>query len=294
MQDVPRGEVLQRMRKKNFKGRCEKRMIGKCSDVCRTYDAIQYAYADLLQERVFVIDCINRKMPVWVEPELLESYVECTDGELFEVSSVDVIRDTDVLDADQRRVMHERYTMIAPIVSFVSDDKMRSKLICSIAEERKVSKQTVRNYLCLYLSYLDIAVLAPKKREYSQELTWDEKNIRWALNKFFYTTKKQSLMTAYTMMLKEKYCNAMGVLVNEYLNIKIETAERQQFHEHMLLMVREEMQSQGMKLVGALLAGIGTVNVEKIPEKSMMEEAGLPEECGSLPDELSGVLDFIR
>lgn len=49
-QDVPGWEVLRRMRKKNFKGRCEKRMIGKCSDVCRTYDAIQYAYADLLQE----------------------------------------------------------------------------------------------------------------------------------------------------------------------------------------------------------------------------------------------------
>ena len=37
------------MRKKNFKGRCEKRVIPKCSEVCRTYDAIQYAYADLLQ-----------------------------------------------------------------------------------------------------------------------------------------------------------------------------------------------------------------------------------------------------
>ena len=37
------------MRKKNFKGRCEKRVIPKCSEVCRTYDAIQYAFADLLQ-----------------------------------------------------------------------------------------------------------------------------------------------------------------------------------------------------------------------------------------------------
>ena len=37
------------MRKKNFKGRCEKRVIGKCAEVCRTYDDIQYAYADLLQ-----------------------------------------------------------------------------------------------------------------------------------------------------------------------------------------------------------------------------------------------------
>ena len=36
------------MRKKNFKGRTEKRKMSKCEDVCRTYDAIQYAYADLL------------------------------------------------------------------------------------------------------------------------------------------------------------------------------------------------------------------------------------------------------
>ena len=36
------------MRKKNFKGRCEKRKLLKCEDVCRTFDAIQFAYADLL------------------------------------------------------------------------------------------------------------------------------------------------------------------------------------------------------------------------------------------------------
>ena len=59
MQDVPGWEVLRRMRKKNFKGRCEKRMIRKCTEVCRTYDAIQYAYADLLQmdEEVKEIRC---------------------------------------------------------------------------------------------------------------------------------------------------------------------------------------------------------------------------------------------
>ena len=47
------------MRKKNFKGRCEKRLIGKCAEVCRTYDAIQYAYADLLQasDEIVEIKC---------------------------------------------------------------------------------------------------------------------------------------------------------------------------------------------------------------------------------------------
>lgn len=82
-------------------------------------------------------------------------------------------------------------------------------------------------------------------------------------------------------------------ILEESPNIKIEMSERQQFHEQMLLMVREEMQSQGMKLVGALLAGIGTVNVQKIPEKPVMEEAGLPEACGRLPEDLRGVLDLI-
>ena len=39
------------MRKKNYKGaKCTKRYVNKCDDVCRTYDAIQYAYANLLSE----------------------------------------------------------------------------------------------------------------------------------------------------------------------------------------------------------------------------------------------------
>ena len=47
------------MRKKNFKGRCEKRIISKCNEVCRTYDAIQFAYADILQadESITEIRC---------------------------------------------------------------------------------------------------------------------------------------------------------------------------------------------------------------------------------------------
>lgn len=38
------------MRKRGFKGRCDKRTLSKCKEVCRTYDPIQYAYADKLQE----------------------------------------------------------------------------------------------------------------------------------------------------------------------------------------------------------------------------------------------------
>ena len=37
------------MRKQNYKGRCEKRVFKKCKDVCKTYDPIQSAYADILE-----------------------------------------------------------------------------------------------------------------------------------------------------------------------------------------------------------------------------------------------------
>lgn len=38
------------MRKKNYKGRCEKRALSKCKEICRTFDDIQFAYADMLQQ----------------------------------------------------------------------------------------------------------------------------------------------------------------------------------------------------------------------------------------------------
>lgn len=38
------------MRKKNYKGRCQKRSLSKCEGICKTYDAIQSGFANKLQE----------------------------------------------------------------------------------------------------------------------------------------------------------------------------------------------------------------------------------------------------
>lgn len=61
-------------------------------------------------------------------------------------------------------------------------------------------------------------VLAPhtKKNTDSKSLTKDEKNMRWALNKFFYNKNKNTLKTAYTLLLKEKYCDEMEKLCADY------------------------------------------------------------------------------
>ena len=54
------------------------------------------------------------------------------------------------LTARQKQVAHERFTMIAPMLAFLTDDKERNRIINRISEEQNISKQTLRRYLCRY------------------------------------------------------------------------------------------------------------------------------------------------
>ena len=82
-------------------------------------------------------------------------------------------------------------------------------------------------------------------------------------------------------------------VLEEHLSLDIRIAEGQEFHDQMLAAVREEMQSQGMKLVGALLTGLGTANTPVPQTGNISRGAELPEACDVLPRELQGILDFI-
>lgn len=157
-------------------------------------------------------------MPKWKEINSFSEYELCTESELLSVTGM-VLQDIESLDAEIRKFIHEHYTLIAGILPFVSDIKKRNNIISMIAEDRKVSKQTIRNYLCLYLVYQNLSAFAPKQILKEKELTRDEQNFRWALNKFFYNKNKNSIATAYTLMLKERYCDSSGVLLPEHPSI---------------------------------------------------------------------------
>ena len=81
--------------------------------------------------------------------------------------------------------------------------------------------------------------------------------------------------------------------LEEHFALNIRIADRQEFHDQMLVAVREEMQVQGMKLVGALLAGIGVVGAPGPRAGSAADGLELPEACGELPEDLQGILDYI-
>ena len=159
-------------------------------------------------DNVLAIDCKKKTMPQFF------SYDFFSDSEIINCLSPDYLEFEDLSPAD-RKIAQQRYTMIASAVSVLDDVKQRNLMIEKSAAQFNVSKQTLRSYLCTYLVYQDIAALAPKHSK-GKELTQDQKNMRWALNKFFYTRNQNSLPTAYTMMLKAKYCDDYGMLLPKY------------------------------------------------------------------------------
>ena len=72
------------MRKKNYKGRCEKKTIDKCKTVCKTYDPIQSAYVDILDDRndVAEIKC-NVELDGDAADFTTDIVAVMTDGELM-------------------------------------------------------------------------------------------------------------------------------------------------------------------------------------------------------------------
>lgn len=175
-----------------------------------------YRVLAIEKEKVLVIDCIEKTMPVWVEIEKLDDFVEEQEAQgdnHSEAANFDILED---YGPDVRKIIYQRYNIISAILPFVADEAMRSELITKMAEEHGISKQSVRKYLCEYLASQDIKSLAPQERNTDRALTQDEKNMRKALNKYYYTTKKRTLKNVYTMMLRDSYCDGEGKLFAAY------------------------------------------------------------------------------
>lgn len=167
---------------------------------------------EVAEDSCLCIDCIRQTIPKWMPFSDFENASACGEDEL------PPIRALDSLGAEERKVAQERYTLIAGILPNLGNSKARAEAIRQSAQENSLSRKTITNYLCAYLSYQSIAVLAPAQAK-EKELSKDEKNIRWALNKFYYTRHGNTLADAFTMMLKERYTDTSGALLPEHPSI---------------------------------------------------------------------------
>ena len=164
-------------------------------------------------KKLLVMDCNNPTMPKWITEE--KGFVEISEIELQNALNI-VFEDETKISPKRIKVMNERFTMISALLPFLQDKELRNRALESIAEEHKVSKQTLRRYLCSYLVTMDKRALLPVEKIHNETLTKDEKNMRWSLNKFYYNSQKNNLRYAYRMMLKEKYTDGEQKLKEDY------------------------------------------------------------------------------
>ena len=94
-----------------------------------------------LKEKVLVLDCVKKTMPVWKTYEELSDCVEKEEESMAE--AIDII---DAMEGESRKTAYQRYNMISGILPFLSEENMRTEAIKRASERYGISKQTVRNY----------------------------------------------------------------------------------------------------------------------------------------------------
>ena len=95
----------------------------------------------IADEEILVIDCIKKTMPVWMEIEKLNDFIEEKEIKQSGEADFDILED---YSPDVRKTIYQRYNIISAILPFVDNESMRSELIAKMAEEYGISKQSVR------------------------------------------------------------------------------------------------------------------------------------------------------
>ena len=173
-------------------------------------------------ERSLIIDCKGTRLPQWTDKKTMESLSETEIIDSDVIKGILAIAEAE-LETSQTAIMNKRFTMIAAILPVIENKQKRAEQMKTAAKRYGVSIVTIRTYLCRYLvsqSKNGLVIFYDESKEEAvhevKELTKDQKNMRWALNKFYYNTKKNSLNHAYINLLKEKYLDENGVLLEEH------------------------------------------------------------------------------
>lgn len=173
-----------------------------------------YRVLSVEDSRVQVIDCIKRNMPHWVSTDFLCNVERITEEELRVRTHVNLVGYYS-LSQQQKQIIHSKYGSISFIVPFVGNDYERSQAIALCSERFRLSKNTIKSRLCDYLAFQDICIFLPNSNRKEKPLTADERNFRWALNRYYYNALKMPLVECYRRMIKDKYCDEQGRLLHK-------------------------------------------------------------------------------
>ena len=186
----------------------------KINDLFRRDDSI-YRVLSIEDNRIQIIDCLKRNMPHWVDMSFISDAEQIGEEELREKACVSLMS-YDHLSQLQKQVIHSKYGSISFILPCLHDDYKRSQAIALCSERFQLSKNTIKSRLCDYLAFQNLCIFLPNSLRKEKPLTTNEKNFRWALNKYYFNALKMPLKECYRRLLKDRYCDEQGKLLPQF------------------------------------------------------------------------------
>lgn len=104
-----------------------------------------YRVLNIQDKVITVVDCLHKSMPMKEDPDGLSAFFVVDESKLYELTGT-VPENLDSITPERRKIALQRYTVIASILPYISDERIRSEMIRRISKDNGISKQTVRNY----------------------------------------------------------------------------------------------------------------------------------------------------
>lgn len=164
---------------------------------------------------ILVINCTHIGAPTYVREDDLNGAVSVSEQDMRTETNRMI---PECLEPRLEQACNRRYARISPALMYLTNERKRYSILAEAASELHLSRRRLKDDLNLYLAYQTKAVFAPPLRS-KTELNADQRNMRWAINKYYYTRYGKSITSTYVMMLKERYCDTTGNLLPHHPSI---------------------------------------------------------------------------
>lgn len=124
----------------------------------------------------------------------------------------------ETLSEKRLKTLEKRLRILAPLICdsrYIFDKKARAEKVHDISMETGISVRTLQKHYYIYLAQGENGICPAAKKRSKSKLTDTQRNCRWAINKYFFSSRKMSLKETYYMMLSAKYTDDNGSLYDE-------------------------------------------------------------------------------
>lgn len=126
---------------------------------------------------------------------------------------------TDSVSQKRRATGEKRRRILSPLIGddrCVFDRSYRNLRLKQTADAQNISVRTLREWYFSYLAKGDAGLYPAARTRKDAAPSERQKNFRWAINKYYFSSNRLSLREAYLFMLQDKYVDENGELKPDY------------------------------------------------------------------------------